>query len=233
MLSHALLKRGRRLTKMPLARYLRDLQIDCVLDVGANVGQYALEIRSMGYRGRIESFEPLPHVFARLESVSGSDNLWQPHRYALGDQTTTQQMNISSNVASSSFLELDRNASLDFIDLSTVDTVQADIKRLDDVYDSVTADARHVFMKIDTQGFERNVIEGGLKVLPLIRAIQMEVSLVPTYEGEALIEEMIGLMRHNGFAPWWIMDGFHHPGTHQLFQADVIFVRDYAGTAVR
>ncbi len=233
MLSNALLQRGRRLTKMPLARYLRDLQIDCVLDVGANIGQYALEIRSMGYQGRIESFEPLPHVFAKLESVSGRDSLWHLHPYALGDQNTSQRMNISNNVASSSFLELDRNASLDFIDLSTVDTVEADIKRLDDVYDAVTADARHVFMKIDTQGFERNVIEGGLKVLPLIRAIQMEVSLVPTYEGEALIEEMIGLLRRNGFAPWWIMDGFHHPGTHQLFQADVIFVRHDAGGNAR
>lgn len=66
------------------ARVLSELSIDLVLDVGANRGQYASELRSMGYRGRIISFEPLPSAFAELSTTLASDPLWEGLRLVQG-----------------------------------------------------------------------------------------------------------------------------------------------------
>jgi len=232
-LSNAFARRGRRITRFPLPQYLRDFGIDCVLDVGANSGQYAMEIRGLGYRGRIESFEPLPQVFAELKSAAAGDRLWNVHDYALGSESCVRPINVSANSPSSSFLPMDSRVTTDAVDLSTVGTVDVEIKRLDEVFSDVCVAAKNVFLKIDTQGFERNVIEGATDSLRKICMVQMELALVANYQGETLIEEMIGIMRERGFVPWWLMDGFRNPRTLQLYQTDVFFVRADLSDAAR
>lgn len=229
----SLARRGRRVTRFPLGQYLRDFRIDCLLDVGANTGQYAREVRALGYRGRIESFEPLPAVFRELQAAAENDPLWNVHARALGSENCVRPIHISANSPSSSFLPMDPRITTEAVDLTTVGTVEVEIRRLDDLFDSVCGDAGNVYLKIDTQGFERNVIEGAIASLPRISVVQMELALVANYQGEALIEEMLGWMRKLGFVPWWLMDGFRNPRTLQLYQMDVFFVREDLSSASR
>lgn len=158
-----MLQRGYTIVPFPLKRYLDDFGIDLVLDVGANVGQYGADLRGLGYTGRIASFEPMSKAFAVLDKVSKRDNLWDAHAFALGDVDTTQDLNISANGPSSSFLQLSADAGNADIDLSFVDRELVAVKRLDKVLPTIRNGAKRIFLKIDTQGFEKNVIDGGLR----------------------------------------------------------------------
>jgi FkbM family methyltransferase len=221
----ALGKRHQTLAQLPLARYLRDFRVDCILDVGANRGQYARAARKLGYRGRIESFEPLPSVLEELENAARRDGDWFVHRYALGSENCSREINISTNLPSSSFLPLDEAFDPGPMNLTMLGKTSVEIRRLDDVFVDIRKDAKSVLMKVDTQGFERQVIEGATHTLPSIAVVQMELSLVPNYSGETLIEEMIRIMRERDFVPWWILEGFYNPNSLQLYQVDVFFVR--------
>ncbi len=217
---------GRRITRYPLREYLENFGIDCVLDVGANIGQFGSEIRSLGYTGKIDSFEPLSTAMLTLQSLAENDPLWTPYPFALGSGNESMDINVSANSPSSSFLPLNAELDTGSIDLSTVSTETVQIKKLDDVFADIVGDARNIYLKVDTQGYESSVLDGAEKSLPSIAMVQMELSLVTNYDGEMLIEEMMQRMRSLGFTPWWLLDGFRHPGTLQLFQADVFFVRN-------
>ena len=81
--------------------------IDLVLDVGANTGQFAAEIREYGYGGRIFSFEPLTQAHNMLLRASADDPLWEIYsRCAVGDHDGEVEINIAGNSESSSILPM-------------------------------------------------------------------------------------------------------------------------------
>lgn len=77
--------------------------IDLVLDVGANAGQFSLDLRKTGYQGEIISFEPIKECYESLISIA--DNNWRIFNFALDDSETTQEINISKKSVFSSLLE--------------------------------------------------------------------------------------------------------------------------------
>ena len=81
----------------PLNKLLAHHGVNVVLDVGANQGQYAIELRRQSYRGRIVSFEPQPDVFNLLQTRARGDNQWQTINIGLGDQDGELEMNIFSS----------------------------------------------------------------------------------------------------------------------------------------
>lgn len=90
-----------------LARVIAHLGITVVLDVGANLGQYARRLRRAGYAGRIVSFEPLSSAHSALMEASAHDRLWDlASRMALGDSDTPLAINVSA--------ESDMSSPLDF-----------------------------------------------------------------------------------------------------------------------
>lgn len=216
-------KRGRKISRDPTQRYIADFGIDCVLDVGANNGQFASSLRSLGYLGRIESFEPLSEALQNLQEAAAADPQWNVHAFALGSEDCTKTINISASQPSSSFLPLDPSLGSHQLDQSYIGEEHVRIRKLDAVYPSISDDSKSILLKIDTQGFEREVIRGAKECLGEIKLVLMELSLVPNYQGEALIEEMIRMMREHNFDPWWIIPGFKNVATLQLYQVDVFF----------
>src|SRR5215218_1126126 len=96
-------------TSSPVARRMHLLErnrIDLILDVGANVGQYAASLRECGYRGRIVSFEPLTSAFSRLEASAKADPLWEVVNIGMGDRDERATINMAGNSQSSSLLEM-------------------------------------------------------------------------------------------------------------------------------
>jgi FkbM family methyltransferase len=164
-----------------LVDVLKALRINVFLDVGANRGFYSKHLRMSGYSGHIFSFEPIADDYGRLERLSELDSKWKSFCYALGATTGIRDFHLNlfgTETVLSSFLPLTERS-----DKTQVVTVQ--IKRLDEVLPSLLTniDNPRIFLKMDTQGFDDEVLEGSKGCLNLILGIQSEISVLPLYEG--------------------------------------------------
>ncbi len=157
---------------------LRSLAVDCVLDVGANHGQYAADLRAVGYRGRIISFEPVRREFDELQGAFAHDRHWSGFQIALGSTNGTANLMVPEATVFSSFLTPLR---------PMPGTTQADVevRRLDSVLPRLLPETPRprVFLKMDTQGFDLEVFRGAEQCLGWIVGLQSEVSVEPIYAG--------------------------------------------------
>jgi FkbM family methyltransferase len=162
-----------------LKKLLRLLQINCVLDVGANRGQFAVELRRIGYRGRIVSFEPVEREFAILRNAFRNDPEWQGYQVALGNETAVVSMNVTvGNTVTSSLLK-------PAIDTKHLETEEVQVRRLDELFPEVVLglDQPRILLKMDTQGFDLEVFKGAGERVRDVVALQSEISIRPAYHG--------------------------------------------------
>ena len=211
---------------MQIVSSLRKFEIDLVLDVGANTGQFASEIRHCGYAGRIVSFEPLSQAHGQLLQSSAEDHLWDVYpRCALGDHHGEVEINIAGNSESSSILPM-LEAHLSAAPESAYEGKEiATIKTLDAVAGQYLKDADAPFLKIDTQGFDWLVLDGARHTLPQIKGILVELSLVPLYGGQHLWREVIDRLEAEGFTLWAFTPAFSNQASGRSLQVDGIFYR--------
>jgi FkbM family methyltransferase len=229
----ALLRRfGRDLTEYPkphwrqLKALLDHFGIRLVLDVGANIGQYAGSLRDAGYAGRIVSFEPLSDAHAALTRRAAGDAGWTvAPRMALGAAAGEIEINVSSDRDMSSLLPMrgeilkaspsSRTVARETVRLATLDAIFADYAGARD----------RVLLKIDTQGYERAVLDGAARSLAHIEGVQLELSLIPLYDGETTWLAMIDYLRQRGFEPRLIIPGYFDRHLMRLLQVDGVFFR--------
>lgn len=220
-----LARRGLALRRHPGARrqqLFSALDVDLVVDVGAARGGFASEIRSFGYAGRILSFEPLAAAFADLSSTSAADPSWEVRRLALGATPGEAEINVASNSDSSSLLPMDERHVAAAPSVGYVATETVTVSRLDDEVPEHAA--LRPFLKLDTQGFEREVLRGGSQALGRAVGLQLELSFVPLYTGGMLVDEAVTLAYEHGFVMAAVEAGFSDP-SGRLLQADGVFVR--------
>ncbi len=210
-----------------LALLLRDLGIDLVLDVGANIGQFGQHLRGLGFRGRIVSFEPLAAAHATLSAAAAADPLWEvAPRTAIGAEDGEITINVAGNSASSSILGmLDRHREV-APESTYVGQETVPLRRLDAAAAGHIGAARRTWLKIDTQGYEAQVLDGAPDLLASVRAVQCEVSFVPLYDGQPLFDAICTRMAAAGLAVWAVWPGFVDPASGRLLQADMVFARD-------
>lgn len=161
-----------------LPRHLRNLfhlaQIDCVLDVGANHGQYGKMLRDLGYRGRIISFEPVNASYQLLHAAAAQDQNWEAHNFALGAKEEKLEINVTAASDFASFLapsDFSRRTFGETVAVASRETVT--VKRLDDVFASVMAgeEAPAIHLKMDTQGYDLEVLKGGQATIKKITTL--------------------------------------------------------------
>lgn len=234
LINRMLRRSGYQLKKYPdayLARRLKIInhfKIDTLFDIGANTGQYAIEVRNLGYSGKIISFEPLKDAFAELKETSLNDQNWIVNNYAIGKEDTVGFINVAGNSWSSSLLNMLPLHLKNAPESGYIATEEIEIKKLDSVFKSFSSTGDNVMVKIDTQGYERRVLEGASESLSSVRIIQLEMSLVPLYETEVLFMEMINYLDNKGFQLFSLEDvGISDTTTGQLLEVDGIFVQNY------
>lgn len=209
-----------------LLKALERFKIDLVLDVGANVGQFSSELRSVGYRGGLVSFEPLSAAHHALSKVALRNTNWQVHpRSAIGDYDGEIEIHIAGNSVSSSLLPMMEAHSAAAEHSVYVGVEKTPISRLDSVGPMYLANSRRAFLKIDTQGYEWQVLDGADETLSRMQGVLCELSLVPLYEGQRLWMELIRRLEREGFALWSIQPGFMDPRDGRTLQVDAIFFR--------
>jgi FkbM family methyltransferase len=209
-----------------LVRQLALHKVEVVLDIGANIGQFAQKLRTAGYTGKIVSFEASSSAHSVLLKKASRDSNWiVAPQVALGDRNGTVMFNIAGNSASSSALPMlashlkadpkSRYVGTESVTLRTLDVVAQDFLSLSD----------RVFLKLDVQGSEYAVLQGAERMLERVIGVQCELSLVPLYGGEHLFHPMLHELEHRGFELWSLIPGLVDPGTARLLQLDALFFK--------
>jgi FkbM family methyltransferase len=144
-----------------LAKVLEFLGINVVFDIGANEGKFAKEIHEHGYSGKIISFDPLTSARKTLLSFASRDPSWQVHEQsAIGDQDGEIEIHIAGNSVSSSVLPMLESHSSAAVGSSYVGSERVPIFKLDSVANRYLDKNSNLFIKIDTQGYEWQVLDG-------------------------------------------------------------------------
>ncbi len=205
--------------------------VNVVLDVGANVGQFGSALRRSGYKGTIVSFEPLSAARVQLRAAAGRDPLWKiADQVALGATDGQVDLNIAANSASSSVLPMLKRHSDAAPESVYVGSERVPLKKLDDLAQAHLDDRSTVFLKIDTQGYEDKVLEGGRRTLERSIGLCVELSFVPLYGGQLLFKEMVPRLEALGFELWNVTPALIDANDGRLLQVDGTFFRATAQT---
>lgn len=204
---------------------LQNHDIDLIFDIGANEGQYVKKMRALGYQGKIVSFEPLLDAYDKLKQCAGADPLWTVVNSAVGNYDGEAEINVSQNSYSSSLLAMLPLHLASAPDSKYIAKIRVPICKIDTIIDQYAEAGRKLFVKVDTQGYERQVFAGCAGSLKKIVGFQMELSLVPLYQGETLLPEMIDLLRARGYKLMLLESGHCSYATGELLQVEGIFYR--------
>lgn len=204
-----------------LTRFLRAFRVDCVFDVGANVGQYAKRLRQIGYLGLIISFEPNPNAFQQLEDAARSDRRWIVSQTALDSEVRNVAFNVMKSDQFSSLHMPDHSTTNTFQHMNAIEaTVPITTTTLDIIFTTLQAQFNfsRPFLKMDTQGHDSYVVAGGSKCLSNFVGLQSELSLTPLYQDSLGFAETLNLYRSKGFKLSALVpnNAGHFPDLHEI-----------------
>jgi FkbM family methyltransferase len=205
-----------------LIDFLHSRQVDLVFDVGANVGQFGVQLRSAGYSGDIVSFEPIPSVFAKLKHRIRGDRKWHAYNLALGDSAGQLNINISRNSVFSSIQSQTHMAQVFDPEAATTGIELIQVETLDAMAE------RHLFsrafLKVDTQGYEQQVLKGSRRTFARIVGLQLELPIVHLYEGVWDFSSACDMMKSLGFVLSFIEPVNYDPvDPFALIEVDCVF----------
>jgi FkbM family methyltransferase len=204
--------------------WLRNLNITTVLDVGANTGQFALQIHALLPDAKIYSFEPLTDCYALLrKNMRGIAN-FESFNVALGNANGKCSIYRNAFSPSSSLLPMQNLLKQAFPQTAHTELEEIEICRLDDMAHTLELDG-NVLIKIDVQGFEDMVIIGGQKVIERAHVIIVETTFEPLYQGQVLFDSIYSMLTSKGFEIRGCEDPLRDPGDTRILQCDSIFIR--------
>lgn len=194
-----------------------------VIDVGANKGQFTVAAAEVLGPAVIHCFEPLPEMHARIARATRRyQHRVRLHPFALGDESRTSVLNVNAHSQSSSLRELGERHHDAFPDAIETRSIEIAVKRLDEV---LSADdlPRPTLLKIDTQGYESEVIAGAKGCLEHIDWVIAELSFAPLYKGEATFSPVLRQIESEGFIFQRPVGALRNKRTGEYLQMDALF----------
>lgn len=200
------------------------IEPNTILDVGASIGMFSKTANYLWQTAKIYSFEPLNTSYKKLIRLVDRNPNIELFNFALGDKREKTTINESSYEYSSSIFEMSdihKNAfpySADSkrqeIEIYTIDEIFSDKKILSPV-----------LLKLDVQGFELNVLKGGLLFIKNVNYILIELSFKELYNGQPLFNELYSFLSEKGFELIDILDSSRNPNTFEMLQVDALFCK--------
>lgn len=195
-----------------------------VIDIGANVGQFAIASANLFKDAQIYAFEPVPDTNRQLcQNIAKSPNI-KSYAIALGNEEGEVVFNVNSHSHSSSILPLAAAHTEAFPDAKEVQKITVKVTTLDRVFADIKFTSP-TLLKIDAQGYEGNILKGATETLKRVDMVLLEGSFKQMYEGEMLFSDILNLMAEKGFRfsrpVGWLSD----PRTDEVLQMDALFVR--------
>jgi len=217
---------GAYVSERHVATMLDLYRVNCVLDVGANRGQYGRRLRRSGFQGHIVSFEPVPATFAELEQTAAADPKWTVYPYALGRADSTAPMNVVPGTLSS-LLPPTEFGSARYTRLREPSRQEVEVRRLDGILDEVLGpvpDPRP-YLKLDTQGYDLEAFGGlGDRARDVV-AMQSEVALVEIYAGMPRWGEAVAAYEAAGFEITGLFPVSREAASGRALELDCVMAR--------
>jgi FkbM family methyltransferase len=204
-------------------RLLASEAINLLIDVGANQGQYARHARFLGYAGEMISFEPGADAFGLLSRSARRDSSWKTVRAAVGAVNGSALLKVAANSVSSSLLQVSDLHTRSERASESIASERVQIVTLDDHIGDY-AD-RRIWLKIDVQGYEGEVLKGATRTLRHCCVIECEASLRELYHGSIDYVSLLQLVHDEGFTLVWLEPGFTDQSTGEMLQFDLIAAR--------
>lgn len=204
--------------------WFKSLNINTVLDIGANTGQFTKTISTLLPNAKIYSFEPLPECFEQIQRLANKNPQIKALNLGIGNQSGVICFERSSVSVSSSFLKMSDIHKEAFPSTKNNNTIDVKIAKLDDVIKDLDI-TESLLIKIDVQGYENEVLKGGEKTIKKAKLIIVETSFVTLYESQPLFDEIYSMFKNWGFLYVGMLDQLSDPNTGMILQGDSIFVR--------
>lgn len=206
-----------------LRRAFPELRLGTILDVGANIGQSALLYHKEFPQATIHCFEPVGGTAEQLIQNTAGHTGIHVHRMALGAETSTMRMQVGTDGASSDMNSL--KGVHPHLAGASFQTEEVQITTLDNWCNEHKVQAVD-FLKIDTEGFDLEVLKGAATSLAkgAIRLIDIEVGMNPTNLFHAPFMEVSTFLWGKGFLTFGIYDQLPEPSGLHLRRVNVLFV---------
>ena len=226
------LKWCEEMSRLASLAHLRSLfslyDFSLAIDVGANVGQFATSLRSIGYTGKILSLEPNPTVLPQLKEAASDDEEWIIIPGGVGANEGTLTLHDTDDSSFASLLPPNEASEERFGSyVETKSEHEVSIRPLQSwLAEENLLKQSQVFLKSDTQGFDLEVLKGCGEFLDEIQAVLVELSYQPLYEGAPTHEEVEGFLRKAGFVFSGSYPISYYPEDLRLIEADGYFARE-------
>lgn len=214
------IKKYRPLFKQIIGKF----DIKTVIDIGANNGQYAQHIRKTLPEAYIYSFEPLPNCYQELTSKMAKDKNFKSFNVALGEEDQETIINQSSFHPSSSILKMGELHKKLYPKSKESTPKKIKIKKLDEILQAEEL-IDDILIKIDVQGFEDKVINGGENIIKKATIVIIETSFVTLYESQPLFDQIYNQMKNLGFKYSGSLERHYDRYSNSLIYEDSIFTR--------
>ncbi len=192
---------GQHTLRAHLYKLLNKYNIDAVIDVGANEGQFGSHLRNLGYNGEIYSFEPVKSAYEKLSHISRNDNKWFVYNFALGSQPGETVINVSKFSSLSSILNPTTYWEKNWSSIQSIHKQTIQVKTIDQCFlDSILKKGKNYLLKMDTQGYDQEVFKGAKGSISEVRALISELSLIPFYDGMPHYLDSLSAYESDGFA---------------------------------
>jgi FkbM family methyltransferase len=229
---HIKLKRYTASASEPLrtAMLVKSKGIDLVIDIGANTGQFAESLYDFGYEGSVLSFEPVPSAHQAISKRSAAYPKWiVADRMAIGEDDGEIDFHITDDTQFSSVLPIEDSFAAHNTKSSIVQKERLAVHRLDNIIAQYFEnwESANILLKIDTQGYEQQVLAGAQAVLAKSRGLKIEIPVYKIYQQAQLdFYGTLALVQQHGFQPY----SFHIEGvdlpTGRVNTMDGLFFRE-------
>jgi FkbM family methyltransferase len=205
--------------------YKMEISPKVILDIGANNGMFTKTANYLFPKAKIYSFEPLPECFKSLKTITDTHPNIRVFHCALGDTNGETTINKSQYNCSSSILMMSDLHKMVFPYSANSSKETVSIRRLDDIMaDEQLLDP--VLVKIDVQGYERNVVVGGRTILERAQYLICEISFKELYKGQPLFDDIYEDLSSLGFKFSGQLGELKNPFSQEVLQIDGLFIRE-------
>jgi FkbM family methyltransferase len=172
--------------------------VNTIIDIGANKGQFTLAARYVYSKSRIISFEPLIEPAETFWSLFKSDKNIYFYNSAIGPEKKTVPIHVSQRGDSSSKLQIGIKQSMIFPGTEESHTEDVSVAPLNH-YVRFEDLVSPILLKIDVQGYELEVLKGCGDFLAKFDYIYIECSFVKLYKEQVLVDEVIQYLINYSF----------------------------------